>query len=70
VTSNTSYQRDVETASSLNARLGLRFENLSLLTRALTHRSYINENPDALEDNERLEFLGDAITSLKCPKAR
>jgi ribonuclease III len=61
VTSNTSYQRDVETASSLNARLGLRFENLSLLTRALTHRSYINENPDALEDNERLEFLGDAV---------
>ncbi len=35
--------------------------NIALLTRALTHRSYINENPDALEDNERLEFLGDAV---------
>jgi ribonuclease-3 len=31
------------------------------LTRALTHRSYINEHPAALEDNERLEFLGDAV---------
>jgi len=32
-----------------------------MLTRALTHRSYVNENPDAMEDNERLEFLGDAV---------
>jgi len=43
-------------------RLGVHFNDYSLLTRALTHRSYINENPDkALEDNERLEFLGDAV---------
>ncbi|HEY9151361.1 MAG TPA: ribonuclease III [Anaerolineales bacterium] len=42
-------------------RLGLTIKNLSLLTRALTHRSYLNENSDALEDNERLEFLGDAV---------
>jgi ribonuclease-3 len=53
--------RDVESASRLNRRLGLSFSNLSLLTRALTHRSYVNENPDSLEDNERLEFLGDAV---------
>jgi ribonuclease-3 len=32
------------------------------VTTALTHRSYINEHPaDAIEDNERLEFLGDAV---------
>jgi ribonuclease-3 len=38
------------------------FRDLALLQRALTHRSYINEYPyDALEDNERLEFLGDAV---------
>ena len=38
------------------------FKNQQLLTRALTHRSYLNEHPDvALEDNERLEFLGDAV---------
>jgi len=42
-------------------RLELPFKNLILLTRALTHRSYVNEHQDALEDNERLEFLGDAI---------
>ena len=44
-----------------NQRTGLEFQNPVLLTRALTHRSYINENPHALEDNERLEFLGDAV---------
>lgn len=32
-----------------------------LLQRALTHRSYLNEHSEVLEDNERLEFLGDAI---------
>ncbi len=41
-------------------KAGLAFEDPSLLLRALTHRSYVNEHPDALEDNERLEFLGDA----------
>jgi len=29
--------------------------------RALTHRSYLNEHPETIEDNERLEFLGDAV---------
>lgn len=44
------------------AALQLTFSNKALLQRALTHRSYLNENPDyPLEDNERLEFLGDAI---------
>lgn len=42
--------------------LGFTFNDKSLLTRALTHRSYLNENPDLpYLDNERLEFLGDAI---------
>ena len=53
--------RDVEPASELARRLGLSFSNLALLTRALTHRSYVNEHSDAIEDNERLEFLGDAV---------
>jgi ribonuclease-3 len=39
---------------------GLAFRDPRLLQRALTHRSYVNEHPEALEDNERLEFLGDA----------
>ncbi len=53
--------RDVEPASDLSRRLGLSFSNLSLLVRALTHRSYVNEHSQAVEDNERLEFLGDAV---------
>lgn len=53
--------RNFESAADLSRRLSLPFSNLALLTRALTHRSYVNENPDSLEDNERLEFLGDAV---------
>ena len=53
--------RDFETASDLRGRLNLPFSNLSLLTRALTHRSFVNESIHATEDNERLEFLGDAV---------
>ena len=53
--------RDIEPASDLSRRLGLSFSNLALLTRALTHRSYVNEHPEAVADNERLEFLGDAV---------
>jgi len=38
------------------------FNHPALLDRALTHRSYLNEHPDwGSDDNERLEFLGDAV---------
>ena len=50
-----------ESPQDFARRLGLPFADNLLLSRALTHRSYINEHPDALEDNERLEFLGDAV---------
>ena len=50
-----------ETPRELADRLELHFRDWLLLSRALTHRSYLNEHPDALEDNERLEFLGDAV---------
>jgi ribonuclease-3 len=49
------------TPQELAGRLNLPFTDWLLLSRALTHRSYLNEHPEALEDNERLEFLGDAI---------
>ncbi len=46
-------------------KLGLSFKNKDLLTQAFVHRSYLNENPDFhLEQNERLEFLGDAVLEL------
>jgi ribonuclease-3 len=48
--------------SELEKKLGIAFDDKSLLQRALTHRSYLNEHPEfPLEDNERLEFLGDAV---------
>ena len=50
-----------ESPADLAQRLGVPYKNPLLISRALTHRSYINEHPKALEDNERLEFLGDAI---------
>ena len=41
------------------------FSNLDLLREALRHSSYVNEQPDdELRDNERLEFLGDAVLNL------
>ncbi len=59
-------QEENETPEDFAVRLGLVFTNLSLLARALTHRSYLNENPYVLEDNERLEFLGDAVLNYLC----
>lgn len=50
-----------ESPGALAQRLNLPFKNLLILARALTHRSYVNEHSEALEDNERLEFLGDAV---------
>jgi ribonuclease-3 len=50
------------TFSELEENLGCAFADKSLLQRALTHRSYLNEHPEfPFEDNERLEFLGDAV---------
>lgn len=48
--------------------LGVEFKDKDLLRLALTHRSYLNENPPPAggsgEQNERLEFLGDAVLEL------
>ena len=51
--------------SDLEERLGYTFDTADLLMTALTHKSFINENPGlARENNERFEFLGDSILSL------
>jgi len=51
--------------SLLEKDLGLQFKNKKLLMQAFVHRSYLNENPQPdLEQNERLEFLGDAVLEL------
>ena len=51
----------VESPQALTQRLNLEFSDILLFNRSLTHRSYLNEHPESIEDNERLEFLGDAV---------
>jgi ribonuclease-3 len=50
--------------AELQQALDYAFASPELLRRALVHKSYRNENPSVGEDNERLEFLGDAVLSL------
>jgi len=51
--------------SLLENNMGLKFKNLDFLRNALVHRSYLNEHKDFPSDqNERLEFLGDAVLEL------
>src|SRR5450759_2357489 len=55
----------VQTLIGLEKRLGWYFADIALLDNALTHRSFVNENAAlACRDNERLEFLGDAVLEL------
>lgn len=48
----------------LEAALQYTFNNPSLLVSALTHKSFANEMPGKVEDNQRLEFLGDAVLGV------
>ena len=49
----------------LEAAIGYRFQNITLLQNALTHSSYANERwHNSLLSNERLEFLGDSILGM------
>ena len=49
----------------LEAAIGYKFHNITLLQNALTHSSYANEHwHDSLKSNERLEFLGDSILGM------
>jgi ribonuclease III len=49
----------------LESRIGYSFRDRARLESSLTHKSYVNENPGwGRPDNERLEFLGDAVLDL------
>lgn len=49
----------------LEKAIGVTFKNKDLLKTAMVHRSYLNEHPKfELDQNERLEFLGDAVLEL------
>lgn len=52
--------------NELESIINYSFKNKNLLTQALTHSSYANENETA--DNERMEFLGDSVLNFLCAK--
>ncbi len=51
--------------SKLEKKLKVDFNDKDLLVQAFVHKSYLNESPSfTLSDNERLEFLGDAVLEI------
>ncbi len=50
--------------AELEVELGYGFDDQTLLARAMTHRSFANENRQINTDNQRLEFLGDAVLGV------
>ncbi|MCG6167297.1 ribonuclease III [Leptospira sanjuanensis] len=54
----------VQTLQKLSKKIGIKFSKLEYYNTAFIHSSYKNENPEILEDNERLEFLGDSVLGL------
>jgi ribonuclease III len=51
--------------SEITKNTGYRFQNSALLEESMRHSSFVNEQADkSLADNERLEFLGDAVLNL------
>ena len=54
----------IQELDSLQKKIGYTFRDLFLLNKALTHKSYVNENSESLKDNERFEFLGDSVLDL------
>lgn len=57
-------KRVAQKLDAFESRIDYRFANRELLIRALTHRSFVNEERCAQRDNQRMEFLGDAVIGL------
>ncbi len=55
--------------AALQQRLGYQFRNPALLQCALTHPSYLQDEPAAASSNQRLEFLGDSVLQLVLSEA-
>jgi len=53
-----------ELLADLERILDYHFQQLELLNQALTHKSYVHEQRESVQHNERLEFLGDAVLGL------
>ncbi|MDD5343701.1 MAG: ribonuclease III [Smithella sp.] len=58
-------QDRLNTLHDLEEKFSYCFRDINLLSTALTHRSYVNENKQlAVSDNERFEFLGDSVLGV------
>jgi len=55
---------EIPDLKELQKTLSYEFKNEAILAQALTHKSYANEKKGIIKDNERLEFLGDAVLDL------
>ncbi len=55
---------EIRNIERLQKTLHVKFKNKSLLHRAVTHRSFVNESGRTVKDNERLEYLGDSVLGL------
>ena len=63
------YNKTIKKFNDFQTRIGIAFDNEKLLIQAFTHSSYVNEHrKKPYEDNERLEFLGDAVLELTVSK--
>lgn len=54
----------IHQAPSIEAKLGYSFNQRTLLALSFIHRSFVNENRDVTQHNERLEFLGDSVLGM------
>jgi ribonuclease-3 len=54
----------IQELETLQKQIGYTFQDILLLNKSLTHKSYVNENSEPLKDNERFEFLGDSVLDL------
>lgn len=54
----------INDAAKIESKIGYTFKNKELLALAFIHRSFVNENRDVNQHNERLEFLGDSVLGL------
>lgn len=62
-TPSVSYERKKE-LQLFQRYVGIRFKSIELLNLAFTHRSFANESSENIENNEKLEFLGDSVLGL------
>jgi ribonuclease-3 len=53
----------------LQVRIDYAFRQRSLLERAVTHPSFLQDHPETAESNQRFEFLGDAVLQLALTEA-